>query len=94
MRAHSSVAVARATETDRPGGRDTDQMVENVLADIAKALWRKNTAPNLAAVTDCEVRSAERYLEGSRDWSGDAVAAIVAEILRRHKMRNVKVIAR
>jgi hypothetical protein len=67
-------------------------MVENVLADIAKTLWPKNTAPNLAAAADCEVRSAERYLEGSRAWSGDAIAAIVAEIMRRHHMRNFRVV--
>jgi len=94
MRAVSSVALAPSIESDRPSGRGTDQMVGNVLADIARTLWPKNTAPNLAAEIDCEVRSVERYLEGSRDWSGDAVAAIVAEILHRHSVRNLRVTAR
>lgn len=66
-------------------------MVGSVLADIAATLWPKATAPNLAAAAKCEVRTAERYLGGQRDWSGDAIAAIVSEILRRHSMRNVKV---
>jgi uncharacterized protein YoaH (UPF0181 family) len=39
------------------------------------------------------VRQAERYL-GGHGWSGDAIAAIVAEILRRHAMRNVKITKR
>lgn len=94
MRAMSPTAGQRSTETVRPDGRATDQTVENVLADIAYTLWPKNTAPNLATAADCEVRSAERYLEGSRAWSGDAIAAIVAEIMRRHHMRNFKVIAK
>jgi len=37
---------------------------------------------------------AERYLGGHCEWSGDAIAAIVSEILRRHSMRNVRVAAR
>lgn len=90
----SAATAVQARESARPDGRVTDQMVENVLADIAKTLWPKNTAPNLAVVADCEVRSAERYLEGSRAWSGDAIAAIVAEIMRRHHMRNLKITKR
>ena len=69
-------------------------MVGSVLADIARTLWPEGTAPNLAAAAKCEVRTAERYLGGQRDWSGDAVAVIVGEILKRHAMRNVKVKAR
>lgn len=67
-------------------------MVGSVLSDIASALWPANTAANIAALVGCSVRAAERYLGGQRDWSGDAIAAIVTEILRRHSMRNVKII--
>jgi hypothetical protein len=35
---------------------------------------------------------AERYLGGHCDWSGDAVAAIMSEILKRRGMRNFKVL--
>lgn len=80
-----------ARETVRPLGRHTDQMVGSVLADIARTLWPEQTAPSLAAAAKCEVRTAERYLGGQRDWSGDAIAAIVTEILKRHSMRNVRV---
>jgi len=37
------------------------------------------------------VRQAERMLGAHCDWSGDATAAIIAEILDRHRMRNFKV---
>lgn len=85
---------ARASEIVRPDDRATDHLVGDTLADIARTLWPEGTAPNLAAVIGCEVRTAERYLGGQREWSGDAIAAIVAEILARHKMRNVRVRAR
>lgn len=92
--------VGEAREIDRPNCRDTDHLVAPVLNDIAAALWPKNTAASLASLIvgpdgkPPAVRTVERYLEGKREWSGDAIAAIVAEILRRHSMRNVKVRAR
>lgn len=94
MRAVSGAAPSRAKENDRPIGSATDQMVEDVLTDIAKSLWRKNTAASLAAELGCSVRTVERYMEGSREWSGEAIAAIVQEILARHRMRNVRVTSR
>ncbi len=69
-------------------------MVEDVLRGLAIYLWPANTAAHLAAELDCSVRTVERYLEGSRDWSSDALAAMVGEIMRRRKMRNLKVSAR
>lgn len=82
-------------ETARQVWRETDTSVGDVLSDIAKrTLWQENTAPNLAAACGCSVRMAERYLGGHCEWSGDAIAAVVAEILRRHSMRNVKIRAR
>lgn len=94
MSALSRGAAAPSPEIDRPDGQATDQMVENVLADIAKTLWPKNTAPMLASEIGCEVRSVERYLEGSRAWSGDAIAVIVSEIMQRHGARNLKIKSR
>jgi len=84
--------VESARETVRPDDRYTDQMVGSVLSDIAYTLWPSNTAPAIASLCGCSVRAAERYLGGQREWSGDAIAAIVSEILRRHSMRNVKII--
>lgn len=94
MRTSSTNALARASESPRPTGRDTDQSVGDVLSNISRVLWPAKTAAHVAAVSGCTERAAERYLAGDREWSGDAVAAIVAEVLRRHSMRNFKVIAR
>jgi hypothetical protein len=94
MRAVSGAPLAPAIETVRPDGRDTDQMVGSVLSDISHTLWPHSTAANVAALCGCTVRAAERYLAGDREWSGDAIAAIVSEILKRHSMRNVKITAR
>lgn len=90
----SRIGAVQSPEIVRPIGTATDQLVENVLADVAYALWPENTAPFLADACGCEVRSAERYLGGQRAWSGDAIAAIVAEIMRRHGARNLKVKSR
>ena len=68
--------------------------VGSVLSSIARMLWPHKTAANLAAATNCSVRAAEMYLAGDRDWSGDAIAAVVSEILRRHAMRNIRITPR
>ena len=94
MRSTSLVPRPEHIETVRPDGRITDQTVASVLSDISHTLWPTNTAANIAAVCGCSVRAAERYLGGQRDWSGDAIAAIVSEILKRHAMRNVKVMGK
>ena len=82
------------SESDRPIDRETDQLVGSFLSDIASTIWPTNTAANLAAEIGCSVRAAERYLGGQREWSGDAVAVLVTEILKRHQMRNVRVAGR
>jgi hypothetical protein len=97
MRTVSEVARVAATEIIRPHDRDTDRLVGSVLSDIAKTLWPTNTAPHIAAeITKlrgekCAVRTVERYLADDREWSGDAIAVIVSEIMRRHAMRNFSV---
>lgn len=67
---------------------------QSFLTDLSRMLWPKKTAANLAAVAGCSVRAAQFYLDGQRDYSGDALAAIVSEVLKRHAMRNVRVVAR
>lgn len=84
----------RAIEISRASVRDPEQSFGSILSDVARLLWPKNTAPHVASIVGCSVRAAEMYLAGDREWSGDALAAIVAEILKRHAMRNVKVIPR
>lgn len=91
MHGLSNTAFARATETHCPDGQVDDQMVRDVLADAARMLWPAKTPENLAACIGCTVRAAARYLAGDREWSGDALAAVVSEILKRHGMRNFKI---
>jgi hypothetical protein len=97
MRAVSVGPQRAASESERAIVDDDEQLfgaVGSVLSSIARTLWPSKTAAHLAAATNCSVRAAEMYLAGDRDWSGDAIAAIVSEILKRHSMRNVKVRAR
>jgi hypothetical protein len=94
MRSASSVLRSAATEFQRTVVDDNEQLFGSVLSDVARTLWPKKTAENIAAAANCSVRAAEFYLAGERDWSGNALAAIVSEILKRHSMRNVKVTAR
>lgn len=67
----------------------------SILTDIVRLLYPPpKTAAHVAALIGCTERNAELCLAGTQKWSGDAVAAIVSEVLARHAMRNVKVIAR
>jgi hypothetical protein len=95
----SSSSISEPTKSVRHGRRAPDISDGDVLTDIAKlVLWQRNTAAHLAAAVEkhggqCSVRQAERYL-GGHEWSGDAVAAVMQEILVRRSMRNVRVVAR
>ena len=94
MASVSSTARVRATETARTLVQRDEQSFGSIFADVARLLWPSKTAAHLAAAVGCSERAAEFYLAGQRDWSGDALAAIVAEIMRRHGTRNIKVVAR
>lgn len=95
-----AIALGGNSEIVRHNRREAGTSVGDILSDIAKRiLWPENTAPCLASAVEkaggkCSVRQAERYLGGHCEWSGDAVAAIVGEILRRRGTRNVRVMAR
>jgi hypothetical protein len=91
----SSVSsVSGTAKIERTVVHSDEQLFGSVLADIAITLWPKKTAANIAAAAGCSERAAEFYLAGDRDWSGDALSAIVTEILKRHSMRNVRVTPR
>lgn len=94
MRAVSTVPVSEPIKIARTDVREAEQMFGPVMADVARMLWPKDTAAHIAAASRCSTRAAEYYLAGDREWSGDAIAAIVSEILKRHAMRHVKVLAR
>ncbi len=83
--------VENSVKIDRSDLRETE---ENFVADLARFIWPKGTAPEIAARIGCSVRNVELQLSGQQKWSGDAIAAIFSEILRRHGLRNVKVRAR
>ena len=94
MRRSSALAPSRAIETARTVERDTEHLFGSCLSEIAATLWPHKTAAHIAAAVGCSMRAAEMYLAGDREWSGDALAAIVSEILKRHAMRNVKIAPR
>ena len=95
MRLSSQRAYDCAMEIGRQICREPDVEVGDALSDIAKLiLWPDNTAPHLAALCGCSVRQAERYLGGECEWSGDAVAAVITEILNRRRVRHVRVRSR
>lgn len=94
MRALSPPSVRTAITTARNELRATEGSFGSVFSDIARLLWPKNTAANVAAITGCSVRMVEFYLAGTHDWSGDAIAALLAEIMRRHGARNLKITKR
>lgn len=83
---------APAIETVRQDWRPSDKSVGDVLTNISKlVLWPENTAAHIAAAAGCSVRQAERFLGGQCEWSGDAVAAVMQEILIRRGTRNLRV---
>jgi hypothetical protein len=92
MRVLSTARAERASESVRTPVRRDEQSFGSILSDVARLLWPTKTAAHVAAIVGCTERAAEFYLSGQREWSGDALAAIVAEILKRHHMRNVRVI--
>lgn len=88
----SSVAeLVRSIGSDRTLVQGSEQSFGSILSEVARLLWPAKTAAHVAAVVGCSERAAEFYLAGDRDWSGDALGAIVAEILKRHSMRNFRV---
>ena len=91
----SRAAELVAIETARREFRAPEESFGSIFADIARLLYPPpKTAANVAVLIGCTERNAEACLSGKQKWSGDAIAAITAEILRRHAMRNVRVVAR
>lgn len=94
MRSTSAVPRFGTTKFVRSDLQDTEENFGSVVTDVARLLWPKGTAVEIAALTGCSVRNVEFYLSGQQKWSGDALAVIVGEILRRHGMRNARVVKR
>lgn len=84
-----------ATEINRSDLHLTEESFGSILSEVVELLYPPpNTPAQLAAKLGCSVRNVELYLSGKQKWSGDAVAFIVAEIMRRHSMRNFRVTKR
>lgn len=91
----SAPGLAQSPKNVRNQLRDTETDFGDDLKEIVKTLYPPpNTAAQFAAEIHCSVRLIELYMQGKQPWSGDAIAFIVAEILRRHHMRNVRVVAK
>jgi predicted regulator of amino acid metabolism with ACT domain len=91
MRTILRAEVAEAIKIDRRQFRRTEESFASspVISDIARLLWPKGTAAEIASRAGCSVRNAELYLSsGPQKWSGDAIAVIIAEIMRRHLERE------
>jgi len=86
---------SETTKTARNDLRDGEEPFGSIFSDIAKMLYPPpKTAAQVAALVGCGERNIELCLSGKQNWSGDAIAAIVSEIMRRHHMRNFKVTKR
>ena len=94
MRSSIAERAVTSLETARTSVRLPEQSFGSILGQVAKLLWPAKTAAHIAAAAGCGERAAEMYLAGDREWSGAALACIVAEVLRRHAMRNVKIKSR
>ena len=71
--AGSTIETRRMPIPDREHGFTRNRII------VARALWPRKTADHLAAKAGCSERAAKFYLAG-RDWSHQAVRAIVTEI--------------
>src|ERR1039458_10488182 len=95
MRTALPAALAPSIRTARSCLRLDEESFGSILTSIVRLLYPPpKTAAHIAALIGCTERNAELCIAGSQKWSGDAVAAIVSEVLARHAMRTVKVIAR
>lgn len=89
-----SAARAETIQIDRSDLRETEENFEAGVSDVARLLWPRGTAIEIAALIGCSVRNVELALSGQQKWSSDALAVIVEEICKRNRMRNVRVTAR
>lgn len=80
-----SVYEARADEAraiDRQLRRGNDKIVGRKFGAVAKVLWPRNTAAEIAAIANKNVRTAERWLSGEFEPPAVVIAAIIVEITR------------
>ena len=95
MGASNAERAITSLEINRSRYQSSEESFGPIFTDIAILLCPPpKTAAKIANIIGCWERNAEACLAGAQKWSGDAVAAIIAEVLRRHAMRNVKIKSR
>lgn len=83
MRAVESIQCGPATELQghfRPGRY---KIVTRKFGAVAKVLWPHKTAAHVAAIADCDERTAKRYLAGEFEPPLRVVLAMVDETFRK-----------
>lgn len=83
MRSPFGNPVAVATEIDGQFRPDTDKIVRRKFGAVAKAIWPDKTDIEIAAIADCDPRTARRYLSGEFEAPAIVIAAIIVEITKR-----------
>jgi|GEM_PF-6861957 hypothetical protein len=95
MGALSAVPKSEPEEsTDEPRQRPTRRVVSAktgsdriTFGDLARFACPYKTAAWLAHIAKCEVRTAERWLEGKHEPPMEMLGAVMAEIMRRFNQR-------
>lgn len=95
MRAVSRVPKTEPTEIDRHEMPATGKSAGIVqidagritFGDLARFACPRKTAAWLADIAKCDVRTAERWLEGKHEPDADVLGAVMFEIMRRYQMR-------
>ena len=83
MRAVFGNATAVANEIQgqfRPG---TDKIVSRKFGAVAKVLWPRKTAAQLAVIAKTNERTAARWLAGEFEPPAIVIAAVIVEITKR-----------
>jgi hypothetical protein len=77
----NSAAVAREIGCQYRHG--TDKIVSRKFGLVAKALWPRKTAAQLAVIASTNERTAARWLAGEFEPPGIVIAAVIVEITKR-----------
>lgn len=82
MRAEESMAALAATQIDGQSCRDATRMSRRPkFAKVADRLWSK-PIPTIAAIANCDVRTAQRMLAGQAEIPWCVLRAAIDEMLK------------
>ena len=83
MRSVYEARVAEASAIEGQLSAGTDKIVTRKFGAVARVLWPFKTAAHLAAIADCEERTAKRWLSGEFEPPAIVIAAVIVEITKR-----------